>query len=97
MCSGFSPRLAFRFELFLDPVLEIADRIRADAELDEMKRHAEITESFAGFDHHDLARLPQLARRRATGTFVTIPANGARSVCSIFIASMTARRWPAAT
>ena len=47
---------------------------------------------FGGLDHHDLARLPQPGRPVRTGTCATTPANGARSVCSIFIASITARR-----
>src|ERR1700730_7911913 len=34
--------LPFLLELFLDPVLEIADRVTTDAELDEMEWHASI-------------------------------------------------------
>jgi hypothetical protein len=39
---GLLPALLLLFELLLDPVFEIGDRVTADAELDEMKRHSKV-------------------------------------------------------
>src|SRR6185437_14966231 len=36
---GLEAAFLFLFELLLDPVFEIRDRVVADAQLDEMKRH----------------------------------------------------------
>src|SRR5215472_924263 len=39
-CAGLAGAIATRLELLLDPVLKIADRVAADAQLDEMQHFA---------------------------------------------------------
>src|SRR5262245_33451847 len=85
--------LLLAMQLLGDPVLQFLDRVAADAKLDEMQGHycpcsGVITMTVA----RSAIWLPAAAR-----TSLTRPLTGASSVCSIFIASMTARRCPLVT
>ncbi len=97
MCSGFSPRLRLSLSFCLIQSSRSRTESQPTQSLMRWRGIVLVYRVLGRFDHHDLARLPQLAAPAPTGTSVTTPANGARSVCSIFIASITARRWPAAT
>ena len=97
MRSGFlTPRFFCSFKLELDPVLEVLDRVGADAELDQMKRHVSLSRlrssmviSLRALRPPGLRPQPQCRRRGRPC--------GAVRACSIFIASMMARRWPFST
>src|ERR1700731_3396706 len=57
---GLFAALALVLELLLDPVLEILDRVGADAELDEIESHCPSLSLLGRFYHHDLFALHNL-------------------------------------
>src|ERR1700685_3015421 len=61
---GLFAALALVLELLLDPVLEIADRVGANAKLDEIESHSPSLSLLGRFDHHDLRALHNLLTRR---------------------------------
>src|SRR5580704_2569059 len=54
---------ALVLELLLDPVLEIANRIGANAELDKIESHCSTLSLLGRFDHHDLCAFHNLLTR----------------------------------
>src|ERR1700681_4047047 len=60
---GLFAAFALVLELLLDPVLEILDRVGADAELDEIESHCPSLSPLGRFDHHDLRALHNLIAR----------------------------------
>src|ERR1019366_1052735 len=93
----FLPAPLLLFEFFFDPVFQVGDRVAADAQLDEMKRHCGIPNySFTGSITITLASSATCASA-TTAISATVPSIGAVKVCSIFIASMMARRCPRLT
>src|SRR5580704_9541458 len=50
---GLFAAFALVLELLLDPVLEVLDRVGADAELDEIESHYSTLSLLGRFDHHD--------------------------------------------
>ena len=96
--------------VLLDPVLEIADRVAADAELEQVKSHAAFQpwpvgvgtagvapQLFVGLEDNEPRALRRPAAPGSAATSATSPSAGATSACSIFIASTIARRWPFST
>src|SRR5581483_6228742 len=86
------PLLLFAQPLGL-PVREVFDGVAADAELDEMQRHAAACSA-----RKRTTTVPSPTwSPTATATASTSAAPGADSVCSIFMASSTASGWPVFT
>src|SRR5262249_39240055 len=93
-----SPLLLFQF--LFDPVLKIRNRIAANTKFDQMQRHYGIPiyscDFWLGTTRMRVAPSATCASAAAERS-VTVPSVVATRVCSIFMASIMARRCPRTT
>src|SRR6185437_3921338 len=97
---GLLAAALFVLKPLLDPALEVFDGIATDAKFDQIEGHfgLSLQPQFCGAGTIVITLAPSATCAfAATAMPETSPSIGAVSVCSIFIASMMARRWPRVT